>query len=110
MTLRQMMARHAAGALTRVDHHGEAVDYIIGDAEVSVNVVVDRLDVEPGESSSRFVRFAAMVFIPTASLPAAVAPGHAIRLAMRLGDTPTIARITRIVSQDEGGVLVEVQT
>lgn len=110
MTLRAMMARHAAGALTRVDHHGEAVDYITADAETTVNVVVDRLDAEPSESSSRVVRLAAMVFIPTTSLPVPVAPGHSLLLAMRLGDTPTVARITRIVSQDEGGVLVEVQT
>lgn len=110
------MARHAAGALTQLGHNGEVVIVITGtgseggEVETSVNAVVDRLDVEPTEGTARVVRLAAMVFLPTASLLATPVPGDKVRLAMRLGGTVSDARITRLVTQDEGGVLVEVQT
>lgn len=106
-----MMARHAAGALVRSDHHGEDVVLVrADDTEVTVAAVVDRMDIEPSDVTPRAARLMAMVFLPMATIGTAPAPGDRLRLAMRLGGTATTARITRIVTQDEGGVLVEVKS
>jgi hypothetical protein len=110
VTLREMMARHAAGPLIRADHHGEPVTVTQGETETVVSAVVDRLDLEPSEATTRVSRLVALVFLPRSPLPRLPQDGDTVTLAMRLGDTATAARITRVVSQDEGGVLVEVAT
>tara|TARA_R110000782_G_scaffold70464_1_gene141548 strand:+ start:4929 stop:5261 length:333 start_codon:yes stop_codon:yes gene_type:complete len=110
VTLRQTIARHAAGALTRADHFGEDVIVVQGEVSTTVSAVIDRLDVEPMDSTSRIVRLTALVFLPVSNLPSTPTAGDRVTLAMRLGDAATSNRITRLVSQDEGGVLVEVQS
>lgn len=112
MTLRQTIAAHASGALTRIDHFGESVVVITSDGSVltTVKAVVHRFDVEPTDATTRVVRMSAMVFLPTADLVATPVPGDQIRLAMRIGGSTSDARITRIDTQDEGGITVEVQT
>ena len=112
MTLRQTIAEHASGALTRLDHFGESVVVITSDGAVTTTVraVVHRFDVEPTDATTRVVRMSAMVFLPTDDLVAVPVPGDEVRLAMRLGAGTSDARITRIDTQDEGGITVEVQT
>lgn len=111
MTLRQTIAAHASGALTRLDHFGEDVIVITSGGSVltTVQAIVHRFDVEPTESTGRVVRLSAMVFLPTADLVATPVPGDEIRVAMRIGGSTTDARIVRIETQDEGGIQVEVQ-
>lgn len=105
-----MMARHAAGPLVRASHHGETVTYTAPDAAGDVTAVVDRLDVEPLDGAAQVARRTAIVFLPTSELPvSSVEPGHTLRLPMRIGETAVACRITRIISQDEGGYLVEVR-
>lgn len=105
-----MMARHAAGPLTRTDHNGESVTVTQGETATVVDAVVDRLDLEPSEATTRISRLVALVFLPTSELPRTPQDGDTVTLPMRLGETATTARITRVVSQDEGGTLVEVST
>lgn len=102
-----MMARHARTTLTRLDHYGEEILYV----DRTVRAVVERRDVEPldGEMPA-IARLTCTVFIARDAVTGitAVAPGDEVTLAMRLGDGDTVARVTRIISQDEGGFLVEV--
>jgi hypothetical protein len=107
-----MMARHARVTLTRYSHHGEDILYrSAGGSEVTVRAVVERRDVEPIDGvMPAIARLACTVFIARDATVGvlAIAPGDVVTLAMRLGDEPVDARVTRIVSQDEGGFLVEV--
>ena len=112
MTLRETIAEHASGALTRLDHFGENVVVLTnsGATATTVKAVVHRFDVEPTEATTRVVRLSAMVFLPTTDLAATPIPGDEVRLPMRIGASTSDARITRIDTQDEGGIVVEVQT
>ncbi len=110
-----MMARHARTTLVRTDHGGELVTYTPagGTAFADLAVVVQRRDVEPVVPGVRQVaRLVAEVFVPRGdgtTGPAAVVPGDTMTLAMRLGADPVDARVTRILSQDEGAFVVEVK-
>lgn len=107
-----MMARHARTTLTRHSHHGEDILYqSIEGSETTVRAVVDRRDVEPIDGvMPAIARLVCNVFIPRDATVGVltVLPGDRVTLAMRLGDDAVEARVTRIVSQDEGGFLVEV--
>lgn len=113
MTLRELMARHARTTLTRPDHFGEEVIYLFkAGGERTVRCVVDRLDVEPGAPNvPQVARLRAVVAIPRdASVGVeAFVPGDRIRMSMRLGAPAVTARVQRIVSQDEGMFLFEVE-
>jgi len=111
MSLRETIARHAANVLNRADHFGESVTYApLAGGSVSVRAVVDRREIEPTDATPRVSRLSAIVFLPTSGLPAYPQPGDRITLAITLGDSPTSCRITNVIEEDEGGVLVEVQS
>lgn len=112
MTLREMMARHARTTLTRADHFGEEAVYLFkAGGQRTVRCVVDRLDVEAAAPNvPQVARLRAVVAIPrdaTYGIETHVA-GDRLQLAMRLGSAPVTTRIRRIVSQDEGMFLLEV--
>lgn len=112
MNLKAMMARHARRVLVRLDHYGETVTYTpVGGVAVQVQAVVERKDVEPlDEQISAVGRLLCQVFIARDAAVGvlAVAPGDTMTLALRMGAEPVAARVTRILSQDEGGFLIEV--
>lgn len=111
MTLRETIARHAADVLNRTDHFGEVVTYTpIGGSPVSVQVVVDRRDIESAESTTRVGRLSAYVFVPKSKLASYPSPGDSITMAMTMGASASTARVTSVIEEDEGGVLVEVQS
>lgn len=119
MTLRDTMARHARTVLTRSDHFGETVTFRAkgapsnGSQDRDVRAVVDRLDIEPAMPEARQVgKLRAIVALPRHATTGitAVTPGDRLLLAMRIGEAPSLARIKRIVSQDEGMFTVEVET
>lgn len=116
MNLRETMQRHARHALVRGDHHGEPVTYTPQGSDTpfeGVVVVVNRRDVEPAVPGvTRVARLLAEVFLPRGdgiTGPAAVAPGDTMTLAMRIGSDPVVARVTEILSQDEGAFVVVVK-
>lgn len=114
MTLRELMARHARTTLTRLDHFGEEAIYVFksGAPNRTVRCVVDRLDLEPSSPSvPQVARLRARVAIPVDDVVGvtAVVPGDKLQLSMRLGAAAVTTRLTRIVSQDEGMILVEVE-
>lgn len=114
MTLRNTMARHARTVLTRMDQHGEIVTYRFksGANDRAVRAVVDRLDIEAAQPglTQGVARQRATVAIPRSAEVGitSVSPGDRIVLAMRLGDEAVSARVKRIVSQDEGMFVLEV--
>jgi hypothetical protein len=113
--LRDLMRRHARGPLVRLTHHGETAVYTpAGGDPIDVDVVVDRKDVEPAipGAPARAVRLTAHVFLPRGDGTtgvAAVNPGDTLTLPMRLGAAAKVARVVAILSQDEGGFLLEVK-
>lgn len=112
MTLRQTMARDAR-ALANLNEFGEHITYVFKDGSPNRTVlaVVDRQDVEPAAGNVQQVaRLKAIVEIPNNATDGitAVVPGDKVLVAMRLGDIVTTARVTRILSQDEGMFRVEV--
>lgn len=114
MTLRDTMARDARKTLTRLDHFGEVVTYVFksGAPDLAVNAVVDRLDIDTSDPNVVQVgRKRAHVAVPFHSTEGVTAfqQGDRIRLAMRLGEDAVDARIKRIVSQDEGLWIFEVE-
>jgi len=115
VTLRELMARHARTTLTRHDHFGEEVTYRLkaGGPDRVVRAVVNRLDVEPGAPNvPQVAKLRAIVAIPVDATVGitAVVPGDKILLSMRLGAAPELARVRRIESQDEGMIVVEVES
>ena len=111
MTLRETIARHARNVLNRADHFGEAVTYLPqAGGSIALRAVVDRRDIQPEELSPRVGRAAAYVFVPTADLTDYPQPGDRITLAITLGESASTCRITNVIEEDEGGVLVEVQS
>jgi hypothetical protein len=111
MTLRETIARHASTVLNRADHFGESVTFVpASGSSVVVRAVVDRQYIEPTESTPRVGRRSAIVFLPTADLPDYPAAGDRLTLSMTLGGSATTVRITTVIDQDEGGVIVEVQS
>lgn len=114
MTLRETMARHARTTLTRPDHFGEEAVYLFksGAENRTVRCVVERLDVEPGAPNvPQVARLRAVVAIPRDATVGVttVVPGDRLQLAMRIGSASVTTRIRRIVSQDEGMFLLEVE-
>lgn len=113
MTLRETMARHARDTLTRLDHLGEVITYSPKTgSERQVRAVVNRLDVEPASGDARQVgRLRAIIEIPRGTTYGveAVVPGDRVTLAMRLGGAELVARVRRIITQDEGTFALEVE-
>lgn len=113
MTLRETMARHAL-ILTRLDHFGEELVYAFkAGGTRTVRAVVDRLDIEPAMPGQPQIKVRrAHVCIPRdATLGiTAVVNGDKVTMAMRVGEAPEVARVRRIVTQDEGFFLVEVES
>lgn len=112
MTLRQTMARDAR-ALANLNEFGEHITYVFKDGSPNRTVlaVVDRQDVEPAAGNVQQVaRLKAIVEIPNNATDGitSVVPGDKVILAMRLGDVVSTARVTRVLSQDEGMFRVEV--
>lgn len=107
-----MLPRHAA-ALTRLDHHGEEFTYTpAGGSPITVRGTVNRLDIEPAvPGATRTGRLLSTVFLPrVAGLGVLqVTPGDTVTVAMRLGEAAVVARVVRVVSQDEGAFLFEVK-
>jgi len=111
MTLRETIARHAANVLNRADHFGEEVTYLPqSGGSVSVRVVVDRRDIEGTDMSPRVARASAYVFVPTNALSSYPQAGDRITLPITLGEAASTCRVTNVLEEDEGGVLVEVQS
>jgi hypothetical protein len=114
VNLREMAARHARDTLTRLDHLGEAVTYrAVGSPDQrEIRVGVNRLDLESAAPGVRAVaRLRAEIDIPRDSVTGclSVSIGDQFTLPMRVGEEPRIARLKRIISQDEGMFLVEVE-
>jgi hypothetical protein len=111
MTLRETIARHAANVLNRSDHFGESVTYTPnGGSPITLRAVVDRRDIEPTEATARVARHSAYVFLPTSGLTDYPQAGDRITLAITLGASATSCRVTNVIEEDEGGVMVEVQS
>lgn len=112
MSLRDLIVRHASGPLTRVDHFGEAITYVPKTgAPVTFNAVVDRTGVEPLSPSARNIsqlRFTVFVARHATRGILEHRPGDAIRCAPQIGAPVKDCRITRVVTEDEGGWLFEV--
>lgn len=111
MTLRQTMARDAR-ALANLNEFGEHITYVFKDGSPNRTVlaVVDRQDVEPAAGNVQQVaRLKAIVEIPNNATDGitAVVPGDKLVMPMRLGEAPVTARITRVLSHDEGMWKVE---
>jgi hypothetical protein len=115
------MARDAR-ALANLNEFGEHITYIFKDGSPNRTVlaVVDRQDLEPAAGNVQQVaRLKAIVEIPNNSdttvfgwvaddgIPR-VQPGDKVLMVMRLGDVAVTARVTRVLSQDEGMFRVEV--
>ena len=114
MTLRDMMARHARTVLTSRSHLGELVGYLARGATVAreIRCGVQRLEVEPSGPAAREIgRLRAILDIPRdADIGCeTVSAGDRFVVAMRLGGTATSCRLRRIISQDEGMFVVEVE-
>jgi hypothetical protein len=112
VTLRDLMAQHARGVLTRPDHCGEPVTwhFASGAADRSFNAVVNRLMLEQLNSVGTVAAVvkAATVFVPNDSTlgVTSVADGDEISVALRLGAAPVRCRVAEVLSEDEGGFLV----
>jgi len=113
MTLRDLMVTHARNPLTRLDHFGELVTYVrAGAANRQVKAVVNRLDVEPSAPNvPQIAKLRAIVSIPVHETDGITSfvKGDRIVLSLRLGAAPVSAYCTRIVSQDEGVIELEVE-
>lgn len=111
MTLRETMARDAI-ALTNANEFGEEITYVFKDGtpDRQILAVVDRQDTEPAAGAApQVARLKAIVEFAnhaTAGVTA-VAPGDKLLLPMRLGQEAVTARITRVISHDEGMWRVE---
>ncbi|MBL8752266.1 MAG: hypothetical protein JNK15_03110 [Planctomycetes bacterium] len=106
------MARDARTILVRADHHGELVTYRFrAGGTRQFLAVVNRLEktgAAPGIEQISVLR--AHVFVPRHATNGItqVTTGDRIDLAMRIGDEVTTARVEDVLSQDEGGFLLEV--
>jgi hypothetical protein len=113
VTLRDLMARHARTTLTRPDHFGESAVYLFkAGGTRTVRCVVDRLDVEPSAPNvPQVARLRAVVAIPRDATDGIEThtSGDKMQLAMRLGAAAVTVRIKRIISQDEGMFLLELE-
>jgi hypothetical protein len=118
MTLRDTMARHGRTVLTRSDHFGETIKVrpkgapSNGSQDRTVRAVVNRLDTEPAMPEARQVaKLRALVELANHATigVTSVKPGDRLVLAMQMGAAEVVARITRVVSQDEGMFKVEVE-
>ncbi len=115
MTLESLQKRHARQILG--DTQGGFAEPVLyrfksGDPERTFNAVVKRLDLQPATlQSPEVTKRRANVELPRhATLGVlTVAKGDTIELPMRIGDEPKECRITRIVAQDQGMFVLEVE-
>jgi len=113
VSLREKMRRHMKGPLTRLAHHGEEIVHVAGEGtRTTVRAVVDRLDVESSEGTTRVARLTAVVSFPNDPVDGvgSLSNKDTFELAMRLGGPTVTARYRRLITQDEGAFLVEVST